>query len=63
MRFRSEMHAPNVSLMLVVGILVVSLTVIMSKLLTGRSNRGLCRRFDSWSNRLSSVCVASWRCA
>lgn len=36
-----DFRAPDVTIVLVVGILVLSVTVIMSKLITGRSNAGI----------------------
>lgn len=40
-RFHAQGFNPSVSVVLVVGVLVLSLTVMMSKLYTGRSNVGL----------------------
>jgi len=42
-RIRTQGYSPDVTLVLVVGILVLVMTVIISKLLTGRSNEGLWR--------------------
>jgi diacylglycerol kinase (ATP) len=40
-RSQVSAHTPNVTIVLVVGILVLTLTVIMSKLMTGRTNEGI----------------------